>query len=128
MKKHKKKIVQRVSTSCVDEDLNAHLTETRAWQDACYLRIHTEKYFRNLIKSNRNQIVLTIFRLFGTKRMSVWFHINRKMVNTIWFQFDLLRFLCVYHSLAMGNYDTPLALQLLIVCLMLFIVNHIHNL
>ena len=24
-------------------------------------RLHTEKYFRNLIKSNRNQIVLTIF-------------------------------------------------------------------
>ena len=26
---------------------------------------HTEKYFRNLIKSNRNQIVFTIFRLIG---------------------------------------------------------------
>ena len=25
--------------------------------------VHTEKSFRNLIKSNRNQIVLTIFRL-----------------------------------------------------------------
>ena len=36
--------------------------------------IHTEKFFRNLIKSNRNQIVFTIFQ------------INWKMVNTISFK------------------------------------------
>ena len=29
---------------------------------------------------------------FGTKRKSVWFQINRKMLNTIWFQIDLIRF------------------------------------
>ena len=29
---------------------------------------------------------------FRTKRMSVWFQINRKMVTTIWFRFDLTRF------------------------------------
>ena len=29
---------------------------------------------------------------FGTKRTSVWFQINRKMVNTTWFQVDLIRF------------------------------------
>ena len=28
----------------------------------------------------------------GTKRTSVWFQINRKMVNTIWFRVDLIRF------------------------------------
>ena len=28
---------------------------------------------------------------FGTKRTSVCFQINRKMVNTIWFRFDLIR-------------------------------------
>ena len=33
--------------------------------------MHTEKYFRNLVNSNRNQIVFTTFQ------------INRKMVNTI---------------------------------------------
>ena len=29
---------------------------------------------------------------FGTKRPSVWCLIIRKMVNTIWFQFDIIRF------------------------------------
>ena len=28
---------------------------------------------------------------FGTKRMSVWIQIYREMVNTIWFQVDLIR-------------------------------------
>ena len=35
--------------------------------------LHTEKYFWNLIKSNPNQIVFTIFRLIWTKWTSVWF-------------------------------------------------------
>jgi len=48
---------------------------------------------RNLIKSNRNQIVFTIFfGWFGTKQESVWFQINQKMVNTIWYRLDLTRF------------------------------------
>ena len=29
---------------------------------------------------------------FGTKRTSVWFQINRKMVNTFWFRFDFVVF------------------------------------
>ena len=33
---------------------------------------------------------------FGTKRTYVWFQINLKVVNTIWFKFDLIRFTCVY--------------------------------
>ena len=33
---------------------------------------------------------------FGTKRMSIWFKINQKVVNIIWFRFDLIRFLCMY--------------------------------
>ena len=52
-----------------------------------YARVHTEKSFRNLTKLNRNQILFTIFRLIyqtaRTKRMSVWFQINQKMVSTI---------------------------------------------
>ena len=47
--------------------------------------VHTEKSFQCLIKSTRNQIVFTIFRL-------IWIQMNRKMVNTIWFRFDLIRF------------------------------------
>ena len=55
---------------------------------------NTGKSFRNLIKSNRNQIVFTIFRLiWNTKRTCPFvLQFNRKMVNTIWFRFDLIRF------------------------------------
>ena len=34
---------------------------------------------------------LPLSNWFGTKRMSVWFKINRKMVNIFWFWFDLIR-------------------------------------
>ena len=50
------------------------------------LGLHREKYFRNLIKSNINQIVFTHFRLiWKNKQTSVWFQINREMEITIWF-------------------------------------------
>jgi len=54
---------------------------------------YTEKSFRNLIKSYLNQIVFTMYRLiWNSKRTSFWFKINRCMVNTIWYRFDLIRF------------------------------------
>ena len=61
------------------------------------LQLCRQKYFRILIKSNRNQIVFTIFRLiWNSKRTRPFvFQINRNMVNTIGFLFDLIRFLCV---------------------------------
>ena len=46
---------------------------------------HTEKYFFNLVKSTRNQIVFTIFRM-------IWIQINWNMVKIIYFQIDLIRF------------------------------------
>ena len=50
-----------------------------------FVALNTEKSFRNIIKSNRNQIVFTMHRLiWNSKRtLSVWFQIIRKMVNTI---------------------------------------------
>ena len=68
--------------------------EERIWRDLCVPKnnVHTEKYFRNLIKSNWNQIVFTIFQLICNQTTSVWLQANGKMVNTIWFQFDLIRF------------------------------------
>ena len=61
---------------------------------SCFFNLHTEKSFRNLIKSNRNKIVYTIFRLIWnqTDTVRLLFQINRCMVNTIWFQVDLIRF------------------------------------
>ena len=54
--------------------------------------IHADKFFWNIIKSNSNQIVFTIFRLIWIQADSVWFQINRKLVNTIWFRFDSTKF------------------------------------
>ena len=60
------------------------------WSDF-KIKINTDKFFRNLIKSTWNQIVFTISNWFGSKRMSVCIQINWKTVNTIWFQVDLIR-------------------------------------
>ena len=51
---------------------------------------------RNLFKILLNQTEIRLYLpfsdWFGTKLTSVWFQINRKMVNIIWFKFDLIRF------------------------------------
>ena len=110
--------------------------------------LHTEKYFRNVIKSNRNQIEFTMHQLIwnqmdtvrlvsnksengkynlisvwfnkilrknslrvqfwiwnSKQTLSVWFQINRCMVNSIWFRFDLIIFrkyfsVCNFFNLA----------------------------
>jgi len=52
--------------------------------------------FEILLNQTEIRLYLPFFDWFGTKRTSVWFHINQKMVNTICFRFDLMRFLCEY--------------------------------
>ena len=59
---------------------------------------HTEKYFRNLIKWNQNQILFTMHRVkngkynwYGNKRTYFRCQINGKMVNTNGFHFELIR-------------------------------------
>ena len=37
------------------------------------------------------RLYLRISDWFGTKQTSIWFQINQKMVNTIWFRIDLIR-------------------------------------
>ena len=71
---------------------------------------HTEKYFRDLIKSNRNQIVFIIFRLICNQTNSdrLLFQINRKLVNIVWFWFDLIRFLCMCGPVHSTLYSTRL--------------------
>ena len=54
--------------------------------------VHTENFFRNLIKSNQIRLYLPFSDWFGTKRPFVWFQITRKMVNTIWILFDYIWF------------------------------------
>ena len=56
--------------------------------------LHTHRYFSEVL-SNQPEIrlYLPFFDWFGSKRSPVWFQINRKRVNTIWFQVDLTRLL-----------------------------------
>ena len=55
------------------------------------LCIHTEKYFRNRIKSSRNQIVFTIFQLIWNQT-EVRLVRNHSENDTIWLLIDLIRF------------------------------------
>ena len=57
-------------------------------------RKYTQRYIFEIL-SNQPEIRLYLpFSVwFGTKRtVSVWFQINRKIVNTIWFRVDLIKF------------------------------------
>jgi len=52
------------------------------------------------------RLYLPFSNWFGTDRTSGRFQINRCMVNTIWFQFDLTIFLCVYGVLTTKEVQT----------------------
>ena len=45
-----------------------------------------------LLNEPEIRLYLPFFDWFGTKRTSVWFQNNRKMVNTIWFWVDVIIF------------------------------------
>ena len=72
-----------------------HVAMAGGWitNEPTRLNVHTRKSF---LKPFLNQpgimLYLPCSGWFGSKRMSVWFQINRKMVNTIWFRVDLMRF------------------------------------
>ena len=50
------------------------------------------KLFEILLNHNETRLYLPLSDWFGTKPTSIWFQINRKMVNTIWFRVDLIIF------------------------------------
>ena len=52
--------------------------------------------FEILLNQTKSRLYSPCTDWFRTKRTFFWFQINRKMVNTVWFQFDLIRFLYVY--------------------------------
>ena len=60
---------------------------------ACTKASYTQKYLFEIL-SNQTEIRLYLLfsNWFETKRASIWFQINRKMVNTIWFRLALIRF------------------------------------
>ena len=54
---------------------------------------HTQRNISKiLLHQIKIRLCLPFSGWFGTKRASTLFQINRKMVYTIWFQFDLMRF------------------------------------
>jgi len=75
-------------------------------------RVELQYTHKNILEILLN---LTEFRFylpfsdrFGTKRMSVWFQINRNMVNTIWFRFDFEKIsLCVDSYLRYTDKNSP---------------------
>ena len=53
--------------------------------------VYTQRnLFGILLNQTKIRLYLTFLNWFGTKRTSVWFQINRLMVNTIWFRPPLL--------------------------------------
>jgi len=58
----------------------------------CWRLITQRNLFEILLNQTEIRLYSPFSDWFGTKRISVWFQINRKIVNTIWFQFDLTRF------------------------------------
>ena len=56
-------------------------------------RANTQRnIFKILLNQPEIRLYLPFSDWFGTKRTSVWLKINGKMINTIWFQVDLIRF------------------------------------
>ena len=67
----------------------------RDWDVAFFapsVRTHREIFFEILLNKSEIRLYLQYSDWFGSKRTSVWIQINRKMVNTILFRVDLLRF------------------------------------
>ena len=98
-----------VKTSLVVSHVNVIYNEWKGSSNSFVYEIlfHRSKYtqrnhFEILLNQTNIRLYLPFSDWFGTKRMSVWFVSNRKMINTIWFRFDLIRFdkifLCVEGS------------------------------
>ena len=55
--------------------------------------MHTQRnLFEILLNQPEIRLYISFYDWFGSKWTSVWFQINPKMVITIWFQVDLIRF------------------------------------
>ena len=56
-----------------------------------------ENHFEILLNQPEIRLYLPFSGWFGNKRTSVWFQVIRKMINTIWFRVDLIRFRKDFH-------------------------------
>ena len=53
---------------------------------------HAEIFSKSYCINPKSDCIYHFPDWFGSKQTSVWIQINRKMVNTIWFRVDLIRF------------------------------------
>ena len=73
--------------------LPVHISAINSTEKAPIVSLHTQRiFFQILLNQPKIRLYLPCINLFGNKRTFVWFKINRKMVNTIWFRVDLIRF------------------------------------
>ena len=77
--------------------VNVETNNIQQWHSEAMLRklqkcTHRIFFFEILLNQTEIKLYLPFSDWFGTKRTSVWFQINRKMVNTIWFRLELMRF------------------------------------
>ena len=77
---------------------------------------HREIFFEILLNQTEIWLYLLFSEWFRSKRtVSVWIQIDRKIVNTIRFLFDLIRFLCVHTTLEKYFLNLSKSNQILIV-------------
>ena len=70
-----------------------HSSEFSVWVRDLQLNMYTPRhFFEILLNQSEIRLYLPFPNRFGYKRSSVFIQINRKMVNEIWFRFDLIRF------------------------------------
>ena len=65
------------------------------WVYTCHLHVYLTRQrnlFEILLNQTKIRLYLPFSDWFGTKRTFFWFQLNWKMVNKIWFRFDLIRF------------------------------------
>ena len=65
------------------------------WASECLQNVYMysqRKLLEILLNQTEIKLYIPFSDWFGTKRTSVWFQIIRKIVYTIWFQFDSSRF------------------------------------
>ena len=66
--------------------------------------------FQILLNHTEIRLYIAFSDRFGTKQMSVWFQINQKIINTIWFRFYFVRFwkdfsVCTFRDVEMHRED-----------------------
>ena len=75
-------------------------------------RMHTEKSFRNLVKSNRNQIVFTIFRLIWNQMVPNQSENGKWNLISVWFNKITERFIYAYNDqerhVFLSNHGIPI--------------------